>query len=309
MNILVTGSSGLVGSAVVAHLSAFGHRVIRLIRRPPKPGELAVQWDPVAGTIDAAGLDGLDAVVHLAGESIMGAWTPAKKAAIRDSRVRDTRVLSAALADTTRRPQTLICASATGYYGHRHDEILTEESASGVGFLAEVGRAWEQAAEPAVRAGLRVVHLRFGIVLSANGGALQKMAPPFRLGLGGRMGSGRQYWSWIALDDILGVIDHVLATETLRGPVNAVAPQPVTNREFAQALGRALLRPACLPMPAIAVRALFGELGDEAFLSSARVEPAKLVASGYPFHHPTLDATLRELLRPPTTAPQHAQPV
>lgn len=282
MRIAVTGSSGFIGSALVPALEAAGHSVIRAAR----PG---VGWSLPPG---------IEAVVHLAGENIAaGRWTPAQKARIRDSRVHGTHLVSETLARMPAPPRVLVCASAVGVYGHRGDEVLTEESRPGTGFLAEVGQAWEQAAEPARHAGIRVVSLRFGMVLSPRGGALAKMLPPFRLGLGGPIGSGRQYWSWVTLEDVVEVIRYALATEALRGPVNTVAPQSVTNREFARALGRALRRPAIIPMPAFAARLLLGEMADELLLASTRVQPARLQAAGYRFRDPELEPALRRLLK------------
>ena len=296
MKIAVTGSSGLVGSALVPHLAAGGHEVVRLVRsRTVRPGEIA--WDPERGTIDSASLEGLGAVVHLAGESIAdGRWTEAKKNRIRHSRVGSTRLLAATIAGLSRPPQVLVCASAVGYYGDRGDEPLREDSSPGADFLAGVCRAWEGAAEAAARKGVRVVHLRFGVILSPAGGALAKMLPPYRLGAGGPIGTGRQYVSWIALDDVLGAIDHALAAGTLRGPINTVSPHPVTNRDFSRVFGRVLHRPAILPMPAFAARLVFGEMADALLLSSQRVKPARLLASGYRFLHPDLEPALRHLL-------------
>lgn len=296
MHIVVSGSTGFVGSALVPFLTDAGHRVTRLVRSQPQPGEAAIRWDPAASTMDAARLEGLDAVVHLAGESVIGRWTPEKKTAIRDSRVRGTRLLADTLAKLSKPPRAFVCASAIGYYGDRGNELLTERSAPGKGFLADVGRAWEEAATTAAGRGIRVVHVRIGTVLSATGGALAKMLPPFRLGLGGRLGSGHQYMSWIALDDLLGVVLHAVTIEDLRGPVNAVSPHPVTNREFTRALGRALGRPAFLPVPAFAVRLLFGEMGEELLLASARVEPARLLSTGYRFRYPQIHDALRHAL-------------
>ena len=296
MNILVTGASGLIGSALVSALTAAGHGVTRLVRSQPKSGEKAVRWDPMAGTIDPRAFEGVDAVVHLAGENIAARWTPAQKVKIRDSRVKGTQVLSEALARLASPPKVLVSASAIGYYGDRGTEILTEDSAPGAGFLAEVCRAWEAATEPARQHGMRVVRLRFGIVLSAAGGALPKMLPPFRLGLGGVLGSGQQYMSWIALDDAVGAIQHAVVTDALQGPVNAVAPQAVTNQEFTKTLGKVLGRPTVFPLPAFAARLMFGEMADELLLASARVQPAKLLASGFSFRYPELESALRHLL-------------
>jgi len=297
MNTLVTGSSGLVGSGLVPSLSADGHRVLRLVRSAPGPGESSAQWDPDRGRLDPACLEGLDAVVHLAGENIAsGRWSARKKARIRDSRAGGTRLLCEALSRLSRPPRVLVCASAIGYYGDRGEEILREDSPPGKGFLAEVCQAWESAAEPAARKGIRVVHLRFGAVLSPAGGALAKMLPPFRLGVGGRLGDGRQYLSWVSIDDAVGAIRHALATDSLRGPVNGVAPEPITNQEFTRTLGKVLSRPTLFPMPAFAARLAFGEMADALLLSSSRVEPARLVASAYRFRHPALEPALRDLL-------------
>lgn len=284
MRIAVTGSHGLIGSALVPALEAAGHQVIRVARHD----------------VGFAVPQGSDAVVHLAGENIAaGRWTPAKKAAIRDSRVTGTRRLCEALAQLAPRPRVLVCASAVGIYGSRGEEVLTEESRPGAGFLAEVARAWEQAADPAQRAGIRVVSLRFGMVLSPRGGALAKMLLPFRLGLGGPIGSGRQYWSWVALEDVVGVVPHVLGAEDVRGPVNVVSPQAVTNREFTTALGRALRRPTIFPVPAFAARLVFGEMADELLLASARATPTILTATRYRFRGHELGPALRRLLRSP----------
>jgi uncharacterized protein (TIGR01777 family) len=298
MRIAVSGSTGLVGSEVVTVLSAEGHEVFRLVRRVPAPGEKAVRWDPGKGEIDAAGLEGLDAVVHLAGENIAsGRWNAARKAAIRDSRVNGTRLLCEALAGLARPPKTLVCASAIGYYGDRGEELLTEESPPGAGFLTEVCREWEAASGPAARKGIRVVVLRIGVVLSPNGGALSRMLPLFRIGLGGVIGSGRQFVSWVALDDLPLILLHAFQCGDLSGPVNAVAPHPVTNREFTEALGKALSRPTPLPVPAFALRlAVGGEMADALLLSSARVVPRRLEETGYRFRFPELGGALRHLL-------------
>jgi len=296
MNILVTGSRGLIGRALVPFLTAGGHRVIRLVRSKASSDAGDVVWDPAAGMIDRAALAGLEAVVHLAGENIFGRWTARKKAQIRDSRVHATRLLSESLAQLSRPPRVFVCASVAGFYGDRGSEILREESASGSSFLAEVCREWEAATHAAANAGIRVVNLRTGIVLAAAGGALATMLLPFRLGLGGRIGSGRQFLSWITLDDLLEVILHALRTEALRGPVNAVAPNPVTNLEFTRTLGRVLLRPTLFPVPAFAARLVLGEMADELLLASARLEPARLRATGFRFRFPELEGALRHLL-------------
>jgi len=298
MRVAITGSTGLVGSAAVTVLSAAGHEVVRLVRRLPAPGEKAVRWDPVRREVDAAGIEGFDAVLHLAGENVgAGRWTAARKAAIRDSRVSGTRLLCDALAGLARPPKTLVCASAVGYYGDRGEEALTEESPPGTGYLAEVCREWEAASAPAARKGIRVVALRIGMVLSPKGGALARMLPPFRAGLGGVIGGGRQYVSWIALDDLPHIILHALQRADLSGPVNAVAARPVTNREFTEALGKALSRPTPLPVPAFALRLAVGrEMADALLLSSARVVPRRLEETGYRFLFPELPAALRHLL-------------
>lgn len=297
MKILVTGSSGLIGSALVSFLTREGHQVTRLVRSKPASGAAEIYWDPSAGRLDPASLVGFDAVVHLAGESVAaGRWTAERKARIRDSRVQGTLLLSKALAGLAKRPAVLACASAVGYYGNRGEEILKESSSSGSGFLAEVCRDWEDASEAAARSGIRVAKLRIGLVLSSKGGALAKMVPAFRLGAGGRMGNGKQYMSWIAIDDLVGIIVHTLRTGGLAGPANAVAPNPVTNAEFTQALGKVLRRPTLFPMPAFAVRLAFGEMADELLLASARVEPAKLLATGYRFRFAQLEPALQHVL-------------
>jgi len=281
MKILVTGSSGLVGSALLPALAAAGHSVTRLAHDKP--------WPDLAGH---------DAAVNLAGDPIAaGRWSPAKKARIRDSRVRLTRQLAESLARLAPPPKVLVSASAIGYYGSRGDELLRDDSLPGLDFLAGVCCDWEAAAKPAAESGVRVVYLRFGVILSEAGGALAKMLTPFKLGAGGVLGDGRQWMSWIALADVVGAIQHALAVESLRGPVNAVAPKPVTNREFTRALGRVLRRPTLLPMPAFAARLAFGEMADALLLASQRVEPAKLLASGYRFQFPELEDALRHLLR------------
>jgi len=299
MRVAVSGSTGLVGSVVATSLSVAGHEVVRLVRRPPASGEKAVRWDPEKGGIDSAGLEGLDAIVHLAGENIAsGRWNATRKAVIRDSRVNGTRILCETLAGLARPPKTLVCASAIGIYGDRGEDLLTEESPPGTGFLAEVCREWEAASAPAARKGIRVVGLRIGMVLSPKGGALARMLPLFRAGLGGVIGGGRQYVSWVALDDLVGIVLHALQRGDLSGPVNAVAPRPVTNREFTEALGKALSRPTPLPVPAFALRLAVGrEMSDALLLASARVVPRRLEETGYRFRFPELPAALRHLLR------------
>ena len=295
MRISVTGSSGLIGSALVPFLTAQGHEVGRVVRSTTAAG--AWRWDPGAGHVDAGAVNGKDAVVHLAGETIAaGRWSAARKARIRDSRVRGTRVVAEAVARADPRPKALLCASAMGFYGDRGDERLTEASAPGRGFLSEVSREWEEACAPARDQGVRVVNLRFGIVLSPAGGALAKMLLPFRLGAGGVVGSGKQWWSWVALDDAVGAIQHALVTAGLSGPLNVAAPNPVTNAEFTRTLGRVLARPTLFPVPVFAARLAFGEMADALLLASARVVPERLQQTGYVFRHPELEGALRHLL-------------
>ncbi len=297
MIIAVTGSTGLVGSSLVAALEARDHLVRRMVRHEITDGDHEIRWNPDTGEIDAAELNGVDAVVHLAGENIAGArWTEKFKRRILESRVKGTRLLADTLAGLEMKPNVLISASATGYYGNRHDEEVDELAPSGNGFLAEVCREWEMAAEPAHDAGIRLVKLRIGPVLSPQGGALAKMLTPFKLGLGGVIGSGRQYFSWIALDDLVSAIVFALENESLVGPVNAVAPGAVTNREFTKTLGRVLGRPTIFPMPAFAARLAFGEMADEMLLGGVRVAPHELIKTDFPFAFPELEPALRHLL-------------
>jgi hypothetical protein len=296
MEIAISGASGFIGSALAEKLRNSGHTVFRLVRSKPAPGSADIFWDIGQAYVDTIKLDGKDAVVHLAGEPIAERWTPEKKRLIHESRARGTHLIAEALRQLSTPPRVLVSASAVGYYGDRDAETLREESASGSGFLAEVCRDWEAATEPAERAGIRVVCLRNGMVLGKAGGALAKMLPPFRAGVGGKIGSGKQYMSWIALDDLVGAIVHVIQTPSVRGPVNAVAPHPVTNREFTKTLGKVLGRPTIFPLPASAVRLLFGQMGEEVLLASQRVEPARLVSSGFKFQFPELEAALRHAL-------------
>jgi uncharacterized protein (TIGR01777 family) len=297
MNLLVTGASGFIGSALVPRLTAAGHSVRRLTRRTPAgPGEY--RWDPPAGTIDPDALKGLDGAVHLAGETIDGRWTAAKKARILSSRVDGTRILSDALAALEPRPRVFVCASAVGLYGDRGEEELTEASPPGDSFLAEVVKQWEAASRPAQDAGVRVVRLRFGIVLSPRGGALRRMLIPFRLGLGGRLGSGRQWVSWISLGDALRAVEHALADDALAGAANAAAPNPVKNAELTKALARVLRRPAILPVPVPVLRLVLGELAGE-LLASIRASPERLAETGFEFADPELEPALRRLLGRP----------
>jgi uncharacterized protein len=290
----VSGASGLIGSALVPALAADGHLVRRLTRATPSR-EAEYRWDPTRGEIDARALEGLDAAVHLAGESVAGRWTAAKRDRILRSRVEGTRTLSEALAGLEPRPAVLVCASAIGLYGDRGDEELTEGSAPGTGFLADVVKAWEAASRPAEGGGIRVVRLRFGIVLSPAGGALGRMLTPFRLGLGGRLGSGRQWTSWISIGDVVGSIRHALATQELAGAANAVAPNPVRNADLAKTLGRVLGRPALVPVPRAAMRIALGEFAQDV-LASARVVPRRLLETGYGFRDPELEQALRGVL-------------
>ena len=293
--VLLTGSAGLIGSACGKALEANGYQVTRLTRKPSSTSNQIV-WDP-ARPIPADAVSGFSAVVHLAGESIVGRWTAAKKASIRDSRILGTKNLAETLSRAVQRPQVFISASAIGYYGDRGDELLTESSSSGTGFLPEVCREWENATRVAAEAGVRTAQLRFGVVLSSAGGALAKMLPPFRFGLGGNMGNGRQWWSWVDLRDVVGAILHVLNNGSVSGAVNVVSPNPVTNAEFTKTLSAVLSRPAIFPMPAFAARLAFGEMADELLLASQRVEPAKLVASAYKFQRPNLRESLQAILQ------------
>lgn len=298
MKVAVTGSSGTIGRALTAAFEGRGDDVLRLVRRPPAPGEPAVEWDPGAGVADPAALEGLDAVVHLAGEPLASGfrWTRARMARIRSSRADGTRVLAESLAGLERPPGALVSASAVGFYGDRGDELLDEESAPGSGFLADVSAAWEAATAPAAKAGVRVVNSRFGVVVSRDSPLIARQLPLYRLGLGGRTGSGRQWMPWIALADAVGAILHVLDDDSVAGPVNFCAPQPTTNREFASALARAVRRPALGWLPAIAARLAFGRMADELMLSSQRVRPTRLLDTGYEFRYPELDGAIRAAL-------------
>ena len=298
-SVLVTGGSGFIGGALVARLRAAGNRVAILTRRTVAADPDAIAWDPAAGRLDAASLEGFDAVVHLAGENI-GArrLTAARKRSIMDSRTGGTGLLATTLASLGARPSVLVSASGINYYGSRGDQALRESAPSGAGFLAEVCRAWEAAAAPAAAAGIRVVILRTGMVLSPEGGALARMLPLFRAGAGGALGPGTQWWSWITRDDHVAVIEHAIADQAIAGPVNAVSPGPVTNREFTGILGSVLRRPTVLPAPAFALRLALGELADELLLASIRVEPAVLLARGFRFADPALAGALRRLVAP-----------
>jgi uncharacterized protein (TIGR01777 family) len=297
MQIAITGASGLIGTALAAALRADGHTVTPLVRGGGG-GEGTVAWDPVAGTIDAAALEGVDAVVHLAGAGIGDKrWSEARKHEILTSRTRGTDLLARTLAGLDRPPAVLLSGSAIGYYGNRGDEVVTEHSAPGDDYLADVVEAWEAAAAPAAEAGIRTVLLRTGIVLDRHGGALPRLALPFRLFLGGRLGSGRQWVSWVALDDEVGAIRFLLDRDGIAGPVNVVAPEPVTNAELAKALGAALHRPAAVPVPAFGPRLVLGrEMADELLFVSQRVRPGVLIDAGYAYRHTTIGGALAEIL-------------
>jgi len=294
MNILVSGSTGLIGSILVSSLEKEGHTVKRLVRKQTT-SENEIFWDP-GSKMDSSKLAGFDAVVHLAGETITGRWNEEKKAKIRNSRVEGTKSLAQGLASTSNPPKVFVCASAIGYYGDRGNELLKEDSAPGTSFLAEACREWEAATAPAFDKGIRVVNTRFGIVLSKKGGAIKQMLTPFKMGLGGKVGSGKQFYSWIAIDDVVGAIKHALQNEMLQRPVNVVSPNPVTNEEFTRILAKVLCRPALFPMPAFVVKKVFGEMADALLLASAKVEPAKLLESHYPFRYPELEGALHNIL-------------
>ncbi len=291
--VAVSGASGMIGARLCERLASRGVDVARLVRRPARgPDEIA--WEPGANTIDADALAGIDAVVHLAGENVGGGrWNEARKRRILESRERGTRLLAEALAGLARPPRVLVSASAIGFYGDSGDPPVDEQSPAGGGFLARVVRAWEEAAAPARAAGIRVVHPRMGIVLSASGGVLGRLLLPFRLGLGGVVGGGRQPMSWIALADCLAALDHLLGASDLDGPVNLVAPEPVTNAEFTRVLARVLHRPARLPLPAVLVELALGAMGRELLLAGQRVDCARLEASGFAFRYPDLESALR----------------
>jgi uncharacterized protein (TIGR01777 family) len=294
--IVITGASGLVGRRLADELQQAGAQVIRAVRRPTNSAN-ETYWNPQADEIELTKLEAADAVVHLAGENISAhRWSESFKQRIRDSRVKGTRLISETLARLTNKPRTFICASAIGYYGDRGDETLTESSPPASDFLAQVCREWEAACQAARDAGIRVVNLRIGVILSADGGALAKMLMPFKLGLGGKIGSGNQYMSWVALDDVVGAIKFALTHDSLSGSVNVVSPHPSTNAEFTKTLGRVLYRPTLLPMPAFAARVAFGEMADSLLLSSTRVSPQALTQAGYSFQYPKLDAALRRLV-------------
>ena len=293
--ILVSGVSGPIGAALVPTLATGGAQIVRLVRGAAKNAQ-QISWEPLA-PVSPAAVSGFDAVIHLAGESVVGRWTDEKKKAIRDSRVLGTRNLATALTKSDAKPGVLVCASAVGFYGNSGDEVLREESPSGQGFLPEVCREWEEASRIAAEAGIRTVNIRIGLVLSPKGGALGNILTPFKLGLGGRIGSGQQWWSWIHVDDIVGAIHHALHTESLSDAVNLVAPNPTRNSEFTKILASVLRRPAWFPVPEFALRAAFGgAAAQELLLASQRVEPAKLATSSYSFRFRELRAALASLV-------------
>ena len=295
MNVLVSGATGLIGSVLRSELESKGHSVIVLSRSKPS-SEDTIRWDPSRGQIDASRLEGIDAVVHLAGESIFGRWTEEKKQKILASRVRGTRLLAETIAGLSEKPRAMVCASGINYYGDRGNELLREESEPGDAFLSEVVKEWEAAANPAREASIRVANLRFGVVLSPEGGALGTTLPIFKLGGGGKVGSGNQWWSWVALEDVVGALVHALENDSVEGPVNVVAPNPLTNAGYTKVLGDVLNRPTLLPVPAPAIRAVLGQVADELVLASMRVEPAKLKETGYEFRYPELEGAMRHLL-------------
>jgi uncharacterized protein (TIGR01777 family) len=294
MKILISGSSGLIGAAAAAALKSDGHNVVRLVRpgKAPNPGD--VQWDPMRATVAVAGLEGVDVVIHLSGAGIAdGRWTEERKQLLRSSRIDTTRVLVDSLSRLKQKPRVLIVASAIGYYGSRGDEILTESSTNGTDFLALVCRDWEAEASRASARGIRTVMLRTGVVLSGKGGALPKMLTPFKLGVGGRLGSGQQWMSWIGIEDVVGIIRHAIANENVSGPVNVAAPNPVRNEEFTRLLAGMLHRPAIFPAPAFVLRLAMGEMADAVLLGSDRVKPERMLAAGYKFRFEILEPALR----------------
>ena len=297
--ILVSGASGPIGNALLPTLSTNGAHITRLVRKesPHPTADLhSIPWDPYQ-PLSPDTVSGFDAVIHLAGETIATRWNDAKKKKIRESRVIGTQNLTRALAQAKDRPRVFICSSAIGYYGNRGDELLTEQSGPGNDFLAEVCQQWEAATQPAIDAGMRTILMRTGVVLSPHGGALAKMLPPFKMGVGGRIGDGQQWMSWIDVQDLVGAIHHILKSDLIYGPVNMVAPKPVTNAEFTSTLASVLSRPAVFPVPSLAVKLLFGEMGETVLLGSQRVEPTQLVSTGYPFRFRTLRTSLENTLK------------
>lgn len=297
MKIAITGASGLIGSRLSEDLKQAGHQVQRIVRGNPRQADIC--WEPLKDKLDAKALEGLDAVIHLAGDNVgQGRWSPAKKQRILESRTHSTRLLAQTLARLSQPPQVLISASAAGYYGSDHQPAvsLNESSPPGQDFLAQVCQQWEAAADPAREAGIRVIHPRFGMVLSKTGGALAKMLPAFQLGLGGPVGDGRQIMSWIDLDDVTAALQHCLAHEALSGPVNLVSPQPVSNQLFTQTLGQVLGRPTIFAIPELAIQLLFGEMGETLLLGSSNISPRRLLETGYQFQYPSLKQSLKHVL-------------
>ncbi len=295
MKVAITGSSGLIGSSLVSFLAEKSVTVSKILRENPEGDDIF--WKPEGGDWDSAFSGGIDGIVHLAGENIAsGKWTRKKKAKIRNSRIEGTKRLCEHILKLPTPPSVFVCASAIGYYGDRGMEFLNEGSSRGSGFLPDVCLGWEEAAESLSKAGIRVVNVRFGIVLSKDGGALAKMMTPFKMGMGGKIGSGTQYMSWIAMDDVTGAIYHSLVTESLKGPVNVTAPNPVTNKEFTNTLGEVLKRPAVVPMPAFAAKLAFGEMAKDLLLASTKVAPKRLSDSGYEFQYPELEPALKHIL-------------
>ena len=292
MKTAIAGASGLVGSALIPVLERDGHEITRLVRNAPKAGE--IEWHPNQDVLKANDFEGFDVIINLAGENIAGGrWTDDQKRKIRDSRVNGTHLLSEAISKLARKPKVFVCASATGIYGDRGDETLDEQSESGGGFLAGVCREWEKASEPASKAGVRVVNLRFGPILAREGGMLSKLLTPFKMGMGGKVGSGKQFISWVALEDAVRVVKFAIDDETIRGPLNVVSPNPVTNEEFTKTLGHVLNRPTALAMPAFAARLAFGEMADEMLLTSQHVIPKRLTHGGFQFELPELEGAMR----------------
>lgn len=293
MKIAIAGSSGLVGSALIPILQSDGNQITRLVRSSPKPGE--IEWHPNQDEVNPHRLEGFETIINLAGENIAGGrWTDEQKRKIRVSRINGTHLLSESIAKMTSKPGAFICASATGIYGDRDDETLDEQSESGGGFLAGVCREWEQATEPASKAGVRVVNLRFGPILARDGGMLSKLLTPFKMGMGGKVGSGKQYISWVALDDAVNAIKLAIDDKSIQGPINIVSPNPVTNEEFTKTLGHVLNRPTALAMPAFAARLAFGEMADEMLLASQKVMPKRLSQADFQFQFPTLESAMRK---------------
>jgi len=297
MRILITGSSGLVGRALIPELGLDRHDVIRLVRSHAQEEDGALYWNPQAEELESASLEGVDAVIHLSGENVAsGRWTTNRKKRLVDSRVQSTRLLSETLARLEYPPMVLISASAAGYYGSRGDELLTEEACPGSGFLADLCVQWENALHSAIESGIRVIALRLGVVLTSDGGALAKMLPAFKLGLGGKLGPGNQYMSWLSLDDLVRIVSFLLENEAISGPVNTASPKPVTNIEFTRTLGRVLRRSTLLGVPAFALKLLFGEMAQETLLSSGRLVPTVLTKHGFEFSHPDIETALRSVL-------------